>query len=112
MLWKETEMRIVTVLTASALVLVGAGASAHPLAGRMTMAVPDSPATAVHHKPGHGGGPPWARGRDQYRNSYRESYEERPVYRRQVCRTTYREVYDRYVGDYVSRPVRVCRSQY
>jgi hypothetical protein len=121
-------MRSFAAMTTLALVLGAAGASASPVVGGAALiAVPDGVATAIHHKPGHHGGPPWAQGRDRrdfdqdrdrdsYRESYRDSYrdydEERPRYRRQVCRTTYREVYDRYEDEYVRRPVRVCRSEY
>ena len=113
-------MRDLTSLLAVALTLGCAGASASPLAGGAVAIAPsDGLATAIHHKPGHRGGPPWTRDRERRggddrdfdRESYRDS-DERPSYRRQVCRTTYREVYDRYEDEYVTRPVRVCRSEY
>jgi len=38
-------------------------------------------------------------------------YRCEPAYSR-VCRTEYRTRFDPYAGDYVSRPVRVCREGY
>lgn len=102
-----------SILVAASLALATLPAIAMPVPSGPADAVDRSasPATLVHHKPGHHGGPPWARGRERERDVYEdEAYEARPLYRRRICRTTYRTVYDRYTGDYVSRPVRVCRS--
>lgn len=67
----------------------------------------------AHHKPWHHGGPPWMRdhGPDDERD-YRDDRYDRRTYRREVCRTRYEEVFDRYTGEYVTRPVRVCSSRY
>jgi hypothetical protein len=67
----------------------------------------------AHHKPWHHGGPPWMRdrGRDDERD-YRDDRYDRRTYRREVCRTRYEEVFDRYTGESVSRPVRICSSRY
>jgi hypothetical protein len=81
---------------------------------------PGAPAFLVHHKPGHHGGPPWARGRERHSDSFedgrrydeRRYYEARPRYQRQVCRTSYRTVFDRYTGEYISRPFRTCSTEY
>ena len=80
----------------------------------------------VHHKPGHHGGPPWAR-RNQERDDWRYSrgreywryarerddwrYTRAPE-RVPICRTTYRTEFDPFEGDYVSRPVQICRERY
>jgi hypothetical protein len=74
----------------------------------------DAPEAAIllaHHKPWHHGGPPWTRDRGHYddRQDYRD---DRRTYRREVCRTRYEEVFDRYAGEYVTRPVRICTSRY
>ncbi len=92
-------------LLAAALLAIGtAGASAAPLTG------PAFPETgliqSVHHKPGHRGGPPWARSRQQSRDAYGQT---RSVTRR-VCDTQSRLVYDSYQDDYVRRRTEVCRN--
>jgi hypothetical protein len=89
-------------------------AGASPLAAGGSLQ-PGSPALMIHHKPGHQGGPPWMRGRQREMESYEDGsryYEARPRYSRQVCRTGYRTVFDRYSGEYVSRPFRTCTSDY
>ncbi len=100
-------------LLIAALVLALPGAAlALPLGS--PKAPPTTGAEAVHHKPGHRGGPPWTRGRgyddDGYRDRYRdrraEAWDERP--RRLACTTRYRSTYDPYLGETVRRAVRVC----
>lgn len=109
-------MRREIVLFGAALALgYTAEAWASPLAAVGASLQPGSPALAIHHKPGHQGGPPWMRGRPREMESFeddRRYYEARPRYRRQVCRTSYRTVFDRYSGEYISRPFRSCTSDY
>lgn len=78
--------------------LTGA-ATATPFAVRLDIA-PEAAPTLIHHKPGHKGGPPWARGN-------REG--QRYAAPRQECRTEVRERVDGYTGDVVRRTVQVCR---
>ena len=80
----------------------------------------------VHHKPNHHGGPPWARrhqepqdwrfGHDQNYWRYARQQDEwrydRAPERITVCRTVYRTEFDSFEGDYVRRPVQVCRERY
>jgi len=106
--------KILGILAAAGLVTLGAraAASASPVADAGALLAP-SPAVMIHHKPGHHGGPPWMRGRQ--REDYEDQgrpYETRPRYTREVCRTSYRTVFDRYSGEYISRPVRTCTSEY
>jgi hypothetical protein len=51
--------------------------------------------------------------RDDDREDWREErrYRREPAYT-QICRTEYRARFDPYLGDYVRRPVRVCREGY
>ena len=90
---------------------LGLGASPAFAAPVIASAVPEPAIVLAHHKPGHHGGPPWMRdhGRDYDERDYRD---DRRAYRREVCRTRYEEVFDRYTGEYVTRPVRVCSSRY
>jgi len=107
-------MRLRIVLFA-ALALGAVDASASPLGPAAEAAGSPNPlAIEIHHKPGHQGGPPWMRGRQHEVESFEDDrvYEERPRYRRQVCRTSYRTVFDRYTGEYVRRPVQSCSSDY
>jgi hypothetical protein len=74
---------------------------------------PEAVIVLAHHKPWHHGGPPWMRDRGRYdERAYRDDRYDRRAYRREVCRTRYEDVYDRYTGVYVTRPVRVCSSRY
>ena len=115
-------MRLLVGLTAS-LMLVSNAVSASPLLYPATAASP-SVLTLIHHKPGHHGGPPWARRRDDWRDRDRDDwrdrddrrdrdrYERQRYSRRTVteCRTRYEERFDPYRGVYVRRPVQVCRG--
>jgi hypothetical protein len=97
-------MRCLISLAAVGLALGTTAVAASPLAATGASAV-DAGAMVetVHHKPGHRGGPPWARrGHD---GDYRYS-------RRTVCRTTYQTVFDPYYGNYIRRPVQVCNERY
>jgi hypothetical protein len=105
-------MRLPIVLFA-ALALGTVEASASPLGAAAGSAAPPNPlAIEIHHKPGHQGGPPWTRGRQHQMESFGDDrvYEARPRYRREVCRTSYRTVFDRYTGEYVRRPVQICST--
>ena len=108
-------MRRQIVLLAAAMALTTGAASASPLRFVAGAAAPLDPlAIEIHHKPGHQGGPPWMRDRERQMEPFEEDggYEARPRYRREVCRTSYRTVFDRYTGEYVRRPVRSCSSDY
>jgi hypothetical protein len=105
-------MRATGVLFASALCLCAGAALATPLA-KGVLSAPGTPLIEVHHKPGHAGGPPWMRGRQdrnegradrQYDRGYSNHYSER----RTACRTVYRSYYDAYAGEYLRRSARVC----
>lgn len=92
--------------------LAATGASASPLlkAAADRSVSSDRLVTPAHHKPGHKGGPPWAR-----RGSDRADWREEPRYPRPttaVCHTEYRARFDPYAGVYVRRPVRICRERY
>ncbi len=110
-------MRRQLLLVAVSLLLGASSASAGTLRGTQALfAMPDRAVSLVHHKPGHQGGPPWARrgyGRDDDRDDWREErrYRREPAYT-QVCRTEYRTRFDPYEEDYVREPVRVCREGY
>ena len=112
-----------TMLVAGFLALGLAGmAQAAPLAGPQPDLTPATPAQAIHHKPGHRGGPPWMRGRaerdrDDDRRAYRQRDrddwdDDRPSRRTTACRTEYREAFDPYRGVSIRRPVQVCRERY
>jgi len=105
-------MRAAGVLFASALCLYTGAASAASF-GSSLLLEPGTPLIEVHHKPGHAGGPPWMRGRqdrDEWRESrdYDRGYSSRYSERRTTCRTVYRSYYDAYAGEYVRRSARVC----
>ena len=104
-------MRQLMAVLASAMLLVPSLAGASPPAGASSLAA-DPVVLPVHHKPGHMGGPPWAR-RGSDRDDWREErrYRREPAYT-QVCRTEYRTRFDPYIGDYVREPVRTCREGY
>jgi hypothetical protein len=93
---------------AACLTLASGQALPSPL---LSPSAPQAEAVIVHHKPGHHGGPPWARRDDDWRD--RDRYERYNRYdRRRVteCRTRYDETYDPYRGAYVRRPVEICSS--
>ena len=102
-------MRQLMAVLASAMLLAPSLAGASPPAGAGASSLATDPTVLpVHHKPGHRGGPPWAR-RGSDRDDWRDRRE--PAYT-QVCRTEYRTRFDPYVGDYVREPVRTCREGY
>src|SRR5215218_7809347 len=94
-------------------------------AGAVLVVDADSSLQLVHHKPNHHGGPPWARPyqeREGWRDSRDRDYwryaRERDDWRYRaaperitVCRTQYRIEFDPYEGDYVQRPVQICRER-
>ena len=96
------------ILIASALVLGATTAWGSPMVRNSPVDAATARVTEIHHKPGHRGGPPWARQRERQP----EILYERPGTRRQFCRTTYETVFDRYAGEYVNRPVRSCSDGY
>ena len=88
---------------AACLTLASSQALPSPLVPR---SAPKSEAIVIHHKPGHHGGPPWARREDDWRDGDRyDRYDRRRV---TECRTRYEERYDPYRGVYVRRPVEAC----
>ena len=97
-------------LVAGASLLGAAAASESPHVTRAP--APDPLLSFVHHKPGHKGGPPWAR-RKEERRDWREDrpYSPGRTYTT-LCRTEYRTRFDPYAGVYLRRPVRVCREEY
>ena len=96
-------MRALGILVAGTLCLGAVTASAAPL-GAQLLPEREAPLVQIHHKPGHKGGPPWAR-RDSWND---RGYATRTTERRTYCRTTLRTYYDDYMGEYVRRSVRVC----
>ena len=97
-------MTIAKLLGVGTVALIATGAAANPLA----TSAADAAAPAferIHHKPGHQGGPPWTRGRDDDRRSYTP---ERVT--RRVCETRMQRVYDPYEDEYVRRETQVCRN--
>jgi hypothetical protein len=107
---KMHQLRGMLVMTgiAAALAVGTAKATASPLSSAGAASIrADAMLHAIHHKPGHHGGPPWARRGDDD-GSYRGAYRDDDPPRRTVCRMTYRTVFDRAYGQYVQRPVQVC----
>jgi hypothetical protein len=99
-------MTLAKFLVAGAIALLATGAAANPLVTSATSVDATAPALEqIHHKPGHQGGPPWARGRDDGRRSYTP---ERVT--RRVCETRMQRVYDPYEDEYVRRETQVCRN--
>jgi len=96
-------MRALGILVAGAMCYGAASASAAPFGGQ-SLSATDVPLVQIHHKPGHKGGPPWAR----KGNRNTRGYATRIIERREVCRTTLRTYYDDYTGEYIRRSVRVC----
>jgi hypothetical protein len=88
---------------AACLTLVSSQALPSPL---VSPSAPKSEAIVIHHKPGHHGGPPWARRDDYWRE--RDRYDRYDRRRVTECRTRYDETYDPYRGVYVRRPVETC----
>lgn len=108
-------MRVLVLQVGIALCFSAATASANPLmpsGGSQLMQ--GTPLVDVHHKPGHGGGPPWKRknhSQDDWRAGHHYERDFSSTYveeRRTPCRTTYRSYFDDYTGEYVRRSVRVC----
>ena len=100
-------------LAAGVSLLAATAASAGPHPTAAASAAPAEPLLSLaHHKPGHKGGPPWAR-RNPDRRDWRDDrpYDRGPAYTT-VCRTEYRTRFDPYAGVYLRRPVRVCREGY
>ena len=106
-------MRHLMIALASSMLLAPSLSDASPLVGARASSLATDPAVApVHHKPGHMGGPPWARrGFDRDDGREERRYRREPAYT-QVCRTEYRTRFDPYIGDYVRQPERVCREGY
>jgi hypothetical protein len=105
-------MRGRQVLIAGALWWGIAPAAAASFSGQ-PLAAEGLPLIAIHHKPGHEGGPPWKRhkqGRYEEREyrQYDQRYSTRYNAPRSVCRTTERTYFDDYTGEHVRRSVRVC----
>lgn len=99
-------MTIAKFLVAGAVALIATGAAANPLLTSAAGVDATAPAfERIHHKPGHQGGPPWTRGRDNDRRSYTP---ERVT--RRVCETRMQRVYDPYEDEYVRRETQVCRN--
>lgn len=96
-------MRVYATLVAGALCAGAVTASAAPM-GAQLPPEHETPLVQIHHKPGHKGGPPWAR--QDSRSS--RGYATRTMERRTICRTTLRTYYDEYIGQYVRRSVRTC----
>jgi len=105
-------MRVRKLLIAGALCWGIAPVAAAPLTIQL-LAAEGLPLIAIHHKPGHEGGPPWKRHKEgryeerEYRQ-YDQHYSTRYSAPRSVCRTTERTSFDDYTGEYVRRSVRVC----
>ena len=106
-------MRFFVTLVVGSMLFAASAAPASAFAGaHPSPMVPDPLTALVHHKPGHQGGPPWAR-----RGADRDDWREERPYRREreytrLCRTEYRTDFDPYTGAYVREPVRVCREGY
>jgi hypothetical protein len=124
---KEDPMRFLVMLVAGSALLAASAAPARAVVGAHPSPTVSNPLTSViHHKPGHQGGPPWARrgpDRDEWRDrrereyTIRDDWREERSYRREreyttLCRTEYRTDFDPYTGAYVREPVRVCREGY
>ena len=124
-------MRFFVTLVAGLMLFAASAAPASALMGaHPSPMVPDPLTALVHHKPGHQGGPPWARrgaDRDDWREgrryrrereyTSRDDWREERPYRREreytrLCRTEYRTDFDPYTGAYVREPIRVCREGY
>ncbi|HEY8380847.1 MAG TPA: hypothetical protein VIL09_01730 [Microvirga sp.] len=97
-------MRVAPLILAGAFGLMTSAAWAGPIPITAPDRMTGAAATLIHHKPGHQGGPPWARRQQQ------PAYEryDRPVRSVETCRTTTRTQVDPYTGDTVRRSVRVC----
>ena len=120
-------MNLQTLALAGALVLSVSPAFATPFLhlGAVSAVGTDSGVQLVHHKPNHHGGPPWARRnqeQDEWHPSRDRSYwrfareqddwhYSRAPERITVCRTVYRTEFDAFEGDYIRRPVQVCRER-
>jgi len=102
-----------TVLICAPAMLIATMADASPLAPGTAFPTAGATVQAIHHKPGHRGGPPWMRDRDDRRSNERrvdrDDGRSRPA---RVCQTQYRTEYDPYDDEYVRRPVQVCRNVY